>query len=236
MPDLPRHVAIVMDGNGRWGQLRGLPRWRGHAAGARAVRRTTEAACEMGLSHLTLFAFSSENWKRPAEEVEFLFDQFGRYLVEERRDLLGNSIRLTVIGRRDRFPKEVLEALAATEALSRGGRRLHLRLAIDYGGRQEIADTARRLAEQVACGLLSPEQIDEGVFGRAMAADGAPDPDLLIRTAGEQRLSNFLLWQASYAELYFTPVLWPDFGRAELAAAIEDYQARTRRFGALAAV
>ncbi len=233
MRSFPRHVAIVMDGNGRWAEQRGLPRWRGHAEGAQAVRRAVEAACELRIAYLTLFAFSSENWKRPAQEIGFLFDEFARYLAGEREELLKNEIRLSVIGRRDRLPSPLAEALEAAEAFTRQGRRLHLRLAVDYGGRQEIAAAARRLAEQVARGRLPAEQIDESLFGRALAADSVPDPDLIIRTAGQRRLSNFLLWQASYSELYFTAVLWPDFTRDDFFQACQDFQSRKRTFGAV---
>ncbi len=222
-----------MDGNGRWAEQRGMPRWKGHEAGIEAVRRTVRAACRHGVSILTLFAFSSENWKRPAKEVHILFSLFKRYLGEAGDELAANGIRLSAIGRRDRLSAAVCEALAAAEAATREGGRLHLRLAIDYGSRHEIAAAARSIAEMVVRGALNPRQIDEDVFTRAMSREATPDPDLIIRTAGERRLSNFLLWQAAYAEFYFSPRLWPDFEEADFEQALADYRGRTRKFGAL---
>jgi len=229
-----KHVAIIMDGNGRWAEMRGMPRWRGHEVGAQAVRRATEAACRLEIATLTLFAFSTENWKRPAKEVNILFSLFRRYLREERESLIENDIRLSAFGRRDRLSLAVREDLAATEEASRHGKRLHLRLALDYGARYEIVEASRALARQVACGRLRPEQIDEDRFLQAMVPEGVPDPDLLIRTAGERRLSNFLLWEAAYAELYFCPKLWPDFEETDLEDALADYHSRIRKFGGLA--
>jgi undecaprenyl diphosphate synthase len=228
-----RHVGIIMDGNGRWAEKRGLPRWKGHEAGIEAVRRVTKAACRHGISVLTLFAFSSENWKRPAKEVNILFSLFRRYLRETRDELIKNGIRLSAIGRRDRLSEGVREGIAAAESATLAGERLHLRLAIDYGSRQEIARAAQSLAELVARGLLQPQQIDEGLFIRTMASEAVPDPDLIIRTAGERRLSNFLLWQSAYAEFHFSSSLWPDFEEADFEEALADYQLRTRKFGAL---
>jgi len=229
-----RHVGIIMDGNGRWAEQRGMPRWKGHEAGIEAVRRVTRAACRRGISVLTLFAFSSENWKRPAKEVHILFSLFKRYLGETRDELISNGIRLSAIGRRDRLSTGVREAMAAAESATQAGGRLHLRLAIDYGSRHEIARAAQSLAEQVAGGLLRPQQIDEDLFFRAMASEAIPDPDLIIRTAGERRLSNFLLWQSAYAEFHFSARLWPDFEESDFEEALEDYGSRTRKFGALA--
>ncbi|HYK87411.1 MAG TPA: polyprenyl diphosphate synthase [Acidobacteriota bacterium] len=229
-----KHAAIIMDGNGRWAEMRGLPRWKGHEMGAHAVRRSTEAACRLGISVLTLFAFSTENWKRPAKEINILFSLFRRYLRNERGSLVENDIRLSAFGRRDRLSTAVLDDLAATEEATREGKRLHLRLALDYGGRFEIAMAARALAREVASGSLLPEQINEDRFRQALMPEDVPDPDLLIRTAGERRLSNFLLWQAAYSELYFCAKLWPDFGEADLEEALADYHSRTRKFGALA--
>jgi undecaprenyl diphosphate synthase len=229
-----RHVAIIMDGNGRWAEKRGMPRWRGHEAGIEAVRRVARAAGDHGVSVLTLFAFSSENWKRPAKEVHILFSLFRRYLEETRKELIDNGIRLSAIGRRDRLSASVREALAATESATLAGDRLHLRLAIDYGSRHEIAWAARSLAESVARGLLHPEQIDEALFVKTLAPENVPDPDLIIRTAGERRLSNFLLWQSAYAEFHFSPTLWPDFEEADFKLALADYRSRTRKYGALA--
>jgi undecaprenyl diphosphate synthase len=228
-----KHVAIIMDGNGRWAEMRGMPRWKGHEAGAQAVRRATEAACRLEIATLTLFAFSTENWRRPAKEVNILFSLFRRYLREERKSLIENEIRLSAFGRRDRLSSAVREDLAACEEASRQGRRLHLRLALDYGARYEIVEASRILARQVVCGGLRPEQIDEDRFSQAMAPEEVPDPDLLIRTAGERRLSNFLLWQAAYSELHFCPKLWPDFEETDLEEALADYHSRTRKFGGL---
>ncbi len=229
-----RHVAIIMDGNGRWAEQRGLPRWRGHEAGARAVRRVVEAACRLEIPVLTLFAFSSENWKRPQQEVDMLFRLFLRYVNEETRDLIKNDIRLSAFGRRDRFSPAVVDALERAERATHRCGRLHLRLALDYGSRYEIVAAVRSFASRSARGELNPEKIDEALFAEALGAQETPDPDLLIRTAGEQRLSNFLLWQAAYAELHFCPRLWPDFEESDLQEALVDYHARTRKFGALA--
>jgi undecaprenyl diphosphate synthase len=198
------------------------------------VRRATEEACRQGIPVLTLFAFSSENWKRPAREVHLLFSIFRRYLADERDALIRNGIRLSAIGRRDRFSKTVREALADTESATRAGRRLHLRLALDYGSRYEITEVARRLAHETLRGELRPEAIDEARFGAAFGLESVPDPDLIIRTAGERRLSNFLLWQGAYAELHFSAKLWPDFTEADLIEALSDYKSRTRKYGGLA--
>jgi undecaprenyl diphosphate synthase len=230
------HVAIIMDGNGRWAEQRGLPRWRGHEAGARAVRRTVEGACRLEIPVLSLFAFSSENWKRPAQEVETLFHLFLRYITEETSGLIKNDIRLSAFGRRDRFSPTVAAALAQAEQATRKCTRLHLRLALDYGSRYEVVEAARRLAREASIGNLAPEDINENLFASTLTRGDVPDPDLVIRTAGEQRLSNFLLWQAAYAELHFCPRLWPDFEESDLQEALADYHARTRKFGALACV
>ncbi len=230
-----KHVAIIMDGNGRWAEMRGMPRWKGHEVGAQAVRRATEAACRFEIPVLTLFAFSTENWKRPAKEVNILFSLFRRYLRDERNSLVENGIRLSAFGRRDRLSPAVVEDLAETEDATRDGKRLHLRLALDYGSRCEIVEAARNLAREAASGALLIDQIDEDRFRRAMMAEDIPDPDLLIRTAGERRLSNFLLWQSAYSEFYFCTKLWPDFQESDLAEALADYHSRTRKFGAVAA-
>ncbi|NWG14311.1 MAG: di-trans,poly-cis-decaprenylcistransferase [Acidobacteria bacterium] len=229
----PQHVAIIMDGNGRWARQRGMPRWRGHEAGAGAVRRATEAACRHGISCLTLYAFSSENWKRPAKEIHILFSLLRRYLVTERQALVDNGIRLTAFGRRDRLPAPVRQALCETEEATRRGGRLHLRLAVDYGARHEFIDAARALAWEAVRGIILPDQIDERSFERVLLSGTVPAPDLIIRTAGERRLSNFLLWQAAYAELYFCPKLWPDFDEGDFEAALADFRTRTRKFGSL---
>jgi undecaprenyl diphosphate synthase len=228
-----QHVAIIMDGNGRWAEQRGLPRWKGHEMGARSVRRMSEEACRQDIRFLTLFAFSSENWKRPSKEIQILFRLFLRYLGSERKSLLQNDIRLEALGRRDRLPIPVREALSAAEDATRNCKRLHLRIALDYGSRHEIVEAARRLACEIEQQRLKPEEITEAQFSQALCGEGVPDPDLIIRTAGEQRLSNFLLWQAAYSEFYFCPKLWPDFGEEDLAEALADYQSRTRKFGAL---
>lgn len=228
------HVAIIMDGNGRWAEQRGLPRWRGHEAGARSVRRVVEAACHLEIPVLTLFAFSSENWKRPQPEVDTLFRLFLRYVAEETEALVKNDIRLTAFGRRDRFSTAVVNALERAESATRHCGRLHLRLALDYGARYEIVVAARALARQAVCGDLAPDQIDESSFTAQLTSRDVPDPDLVIRTAGEQRLSNFLLWQTAYAELHFCPRLWPDFEESDLQEALADFHTRTRKFGALA--
>ncbi len=229
-----RHVAIIMDGNGRWAEQRGLPRWRGHEAGARAVRRVVEAACHLEIPVLTLFAFSSENWRRPRQEVDTLFRLFLRYVADETSGLVKNDIRLSAFGRRDRFSAVVVKALECAENATRNCVRLHLRLGLDYGSRYEIAAAARALAQQAARGELAPEEIDEDLFTENLTSRDVPDPDLVIRTAGEQRLSNFLLWQTAYAELHFCPRLWPDFEEIDLQEALADYHSRTRKFGALA--
>jgi undecaprenyl diphosphate synthase len=229
-----QHVAIIMDGNGRWAEQQGLPRWKGHEMGIQAVRRVSEGACRREIPILTLFAFSSENWKRPAEEIRILFNLFQHYLAAERQSLLQNEIRVSAFGRRDRLPPLVREALSSVEEETRGCRRLHLRIALDYGARYEIVEAARALARDVAQQRLQLDQITEEGFIKRLSSEGIPDPDLIIRTAGEQRLSNFLLWQAAYSEFYFSSKLWPDFDESDLDEAISDFRSRTRKFGALA--
>lgn len=228
----PRHVAVIMDGNGRWAKARLLPRIAGHKRGADAVRRIVEAAWEFGVEYLTLYAFSSENWKRPEEEVGGLMSLLRIYLRSELDELDRNGVRVRVIGDRRRLPPDICRMIAEAEARTIGNSRLTLILAVSYGGQGEIVQAARRLAEDVAAGRLRPEDIDESRFASCLETAGIPDPDLVIRTSGEQRLSNFLLWQAAYAELVFTDTLWPDFGREEFAAALREFQARDRRFGA----
>ncbi|WP_235704691.1 polyprenyl diphosphate synthase [Acidiphilium iwatense] len=221
-----------MDGNGRWATRRGLPRVAGHREGARAVRRTVEAAIEQGIGWLTLFAFSSENWRRPAEEVTDLTGLLRHYLRSELNELAEAGVRLRVIGERDRFGPAVQQELADAEVRTEANTTLNLVIALSYGARAEIAAAARRIAEAAKAGRLEPASIDEAGFAAHLATAGMPDPDLVIRTSGEQRLSNFLLWQAAYAELIFDDVLWPDFGAANLAGAIAEYTRRERRFGA----
>lgn len=229
-----QHVAIIMDGNGRWAEQRGMPRWKGHEMGAHSVRRVLEAACRRKIPVLTLFAFSSENWKRPQKEIRILFGLFQRYLVSERQKLVQNGIRVSAFGRRDRLPPLILEALSATEEATRGCERLHLRIALDYGSRHEIVEAVRSLALDVERRKINPEDITEESITRRLGAGDVPDPDLIIRTAGEQRLSNFLLWQAAYSEFYFCPKFWPDFNEDDLGEALADFGSRTRKFGALA--
>jgi len=228
---LPRHVAIIMDGNGRWAEHRGLPRVQGHLAGIESVREVTRESARLGLERLTLYAFSSENWKRPTEETGFLMELLERFLVEEREEIMENDVRLEAIGRLDGLPSPVQAQLRETRAMSAGNGGLTLSLALNYGGRAEIVDAARRLAAEVRDGTMRPEAIDEEAVARRLYAPGAPDPDLLIRTGGEMRVSNFLLWEISYAELYVTPTLWPDFRKEHLHAAVQAYTGRERRFG-----
>jgi undecaprenyl diphosphate synthase len=228
----PLHVAIIMDGNRRWAQARGLPVAQGHRAGAEAARRTVEAAAKQGLGWLTLFAFSSENWRRPAEEVAALTSLLRFYLRAEVANLVREGVRLRVIGNYDRFGPELARAIRAAEEATAGGMRLNLNLALSYGGRDEILFAVRAAARAVAEGRLAPEAIDEATFARLLQTAGIPDPDLIIRTSGEQRLSNFLLWQAAYAEFVFQDVLWPDYAAEHLAAALADFRRRERRYGA----
>jgi undecaprenyl diphosphate synthase len=228
---LPRHVAIIMDGNGRWARARGLPRVEGHRAGAQAVHRTVRAAREIGLEALTLYAFSEQNWGRPEDEVEALMHLLVQYVHEERAEILDNSIRLVTFGDTTRLPEWVQGPLAELCRVSANNRGMTLALALSYGGREEIVRGIRRLASEVRDGALRPEDIDEAAVERTLYTRGMPDPDLLIRTSGEERVSNFLLWQIAYAELYFTPVSWPEFDRDHLEEALRHYAARQRRFG-----
>jgi undecaprenyl diphosphate synthase len=229
-----RHLAIIMDGNGRWAEKQGLPRWKGHEMGAQAVRRISEAACRQGIPILTLFAFSSENWRRPAKEIRILFGLLQRYLISEQQNLIKNDIRISAFGRRDRLPPQALEALLAAETATGNCKRLHLRIALDYGARFEIVQAARTLALDFAGRKITLDQITEDSLAKEISADAIPDPDLIIRTAGERRLSNFLLWQAAYSEFYFSSRLWPDFNETDLEEALADYRSRIRKFGALA--
>ena len=229
------HVAIIMDGNGRWATARGLPRILGHRAGAQAVRRVVEACCELGVKALTLYAFSWENWDRPADEIHELMGLLDEFVRGETPTLLANQIRLRAIGRLEELPPGVTANLRRAIERTAHFERMTLTLALSYGGRQEIVDAARRLARLVQRGELSPEDIDEARVAQQLYAPDLPDPDLLIRTSGEQRLSNFLLWQSSYTELYVTPTLWPDFSKEDLIGAIAEYERRERRFGRVAA-
>jgi undecaprenyl diphosphate synthase len=229
---LPRHVAIIMDGNGRWAQARGLPRVAGHRQGADAVRRTLIAAGELGIPYLTLFGFSSENWKRPPDEVDSLMGLLRHYLRSEIAELHRNGVRLRVIGELNRLAADIAAMIRNAEALTQDNDRMNLTIALSYGGRAEIVAAARAIAAEVMEGKLALDRIDEAAVGRHLFTSELPEPDLLIRTSGEQRISNFLLWQCAYAELVFTKTLWPDFGRADLEQAVADYGGRERRYGA----
>ena len=228
---IPRHIAIIMDGNGRWAQQRRRPRIIGHRAGARAVRTCVEFCLSHGIEALTLFAFSSENWNRPEDEVGGLMKLFLGALEREVDELHRLGARLRFIGERSRFGAALLARMQAAEALTAGNTRLQLNIAASYGGRQDITDAARSLARDVAAGRLLPEQIDEASLNARMALADLPAPDLFIRTGGEIRISNFLLWQLAYTELWFTETLWPDVDAATLQRAIDDYAGRERRFG-----
>ena len=230
---LPRHIAIIMDGNGRWAQQQGLPRIEGHRRGVATVRRITEHCARRGIEQLTLYCLSSENWRRPEAELRFLMHLLEQYMIEERGLLMRERIRLAMIGRREGLPATTLAELDRTVAMCAANDGMRLCLAINYGGRGEIADAARRLAEEVRAGRLDPATIDEETFAARLDTAGMPDPDLLVRTAGEMRISNFLLWQISYAELWVTDVAWPEFTEADLDEAIAAFAGRDRRFGGL---
>lgn len=229
----PKHVAIIMDGNGRWAQQQGLPRIEGHRRGVDTVRMICETSVQLGLQAVTLYCLSSENWKRPREELDFLMQLLEQYLIEERQLIMEQGMRLRVIGRRDRLPAGVLSQIDETLAVSADNRGTQLVLAIDYGGRDELTAAVRQLCRAVANGELDPEQIDQSSVERHLYTAGLPDPDLLIRTGGELRVSNFLLWQISYSELWVTPKGWPEFSQADYLEAIGEYAARHRRFGGL---
>jgi undecaprenyl diphosphate synthase len=229
--NLPRHVAIIMDGNGRWAYQRGLPRIEGHQAAREVVREVVRACGELGLEALTLYAFSVENWARPWGEVLGLMRLLRTCLVEEVPELDRNNVRLRTVGQTDRLPRLCREALHRAIERTSGNTGLILNLALSYTGRSEIVDAARRIAADAAGGRLRSDAVDEACFARYLYAPDLPDPDLVIRTSGEMRISNFLLWQIAYAELHVTPVLWPDFGRRDLLEAIRNYQGRERRFG-----
>ncbi len=230
---VPRHVAIIMDGNGRWAQKRGLPRLAGHEQGSKSIRACVEAAIEKGVEYLTLYAFSSENWKRPAAEVEGLMRLLERFLDEKVKEMQKEGVRLLTIGRTSDLPpncqRKLREAISATSANSR----LTVILALSYSGRDEIVDAMRSLAREALAGSLVPDDIDAPLVASRLHTAGIPDPDLLIRTSGELRVSNFLLWQLSYTEIHVAPQLWPDFGKPEFFVALEDYSKRSRRFGGI---
>jgi undecaprenyl diphosphate synthase len=231
----PRHVAIIMDGNGRWAASRGLPRGEGHRRGVEALRRTVRAAGDLGISYLTIFSFSSENWSRPAKEVSDLMVLLRRFIRNDLAELHASNVLVRVIGEREGLDPEIAKLLQEAEDLTRHNSGLTLVIAFNYGGRQEIARAARGVAEEVAAGRLAPQAVTPELLYRFFDAPDIPDPDLLIRTSGEQRLSNFLLWQAAYSELVFLPVHWPDFDRAALEKAIDEFRRRERRFGGLVA-
>jgi undecaprenyl diphosphate synthase len=230
---LPRHVAVIMDGNGRWARQRGMPRVEGHLRGVQSVRATVEECCRLGLEQLTLYCLSSENWKRPQHELDFLMTLLHKYLLDERAEIMGQNIRFTVIGRRVGLPDNVLAEIDENIRVSLHNTGMTLALAINYGARTEIVDAMRTIAERVRGGKLDPAAIDEDTIGGSLYTAGMPDPDLLIRTAGEMRVSNYLLWQISYAELWVTDKCWPDFDRETLHQALRDFGQRERRFGGL---
>ena len=232
--EIPAHIAIIMDGNGRWAQERGEPRIRGHREGGESVRIITEACVRRGIRQLTLYAFSTENWRRPRSEVALLMRLLKSYLVKQRKTLLKNDIRFTTIGRTRDLPEPVQKELAETKRLTRHNKGMVLCLALSYGARREIANAARRLALDVHAGKIGARSINEKIFEQYLETAGMPDPDLLIRTAGEMRLSNFLLWQLSYAEIYVTKTCWPDFREDELDKALAAYARRERKFGRIA--
>ena len=228
---VPRHLAIIMDGNNRWARREGYPGVAGHRAGAEVVREIVSACEARGIRYLTLFAFSSENWGRPRAEVRALLALLSRYLRNEVEKLIKDGVRLRVIGRRDRFSTYLQKLIAKSEAATEAGDRATLTLALDYGGRWDVAEVTRSIAQDVAAGRLTPEEIGEETISQRLATAALPDPDLCIRTAGEARISNFLLWQFAYAEFWFTEVLWPDFDETVLDLALADYAVRERRFG-----
>jgi undecaprenyl diphosphate synthase len=230
---IPTHVAIIMDGNGRWAQSKGLPRNEGHRQGAKSVRRTCEACVEFGIKHLTLYCFSHENWKRPKQELDFLMGLLKKFLIDECHTLLEKNIRLSIIGRREGIPADVQAEMDRVLKESESCDGLQLCLAINYGSRQELTDACRAIAQKVRLGTVDPASIDEETIAQHLYTAGCPDPDLLIRTSGEMRISNYLLWQISYSELWITKRAWPEFGREEMLEAITEYSCRHRRFGGL---
>ncbi|MEX2036933.1 MAG: isoprenyl transferase [Xanthobacteraceae bacterium] len=233
--EMPRHVAIIMDGNGRWAAARGLPRGEGHRRGVEALRKTVRAAGELGISILTIFSFSAENWTRPASEIHDLMGLLRRFIRNDLAELHQSRVKVRVIGERDDLDPEIRRLLEEAEELTKNNDRLTLVVAFNYGARQEIARAAARIAAEVKAGRIDPSEVTADLIGQNLDAPDLPDPDLLIRTSGEQRLSNFLLWQAAYSELVFVPTYWPDFDRAALEGAIAEYHRRERRFGGLIA-
>ena len=230
----PRHVAIIMDGNGRWAKARGLPRTMGHRAGAEAVKRTVRAAAELGVGYLTLFGFSSENWGRPADEINELMRLLRMYLRSETAELHRNNIRLKVIGNREQLERDIVELIENAERITANNDAITVVIALNYGGRHDIMQAASAWAGMCREKGLEPSlEAAEEYFPSFLTTEGIPDPGILIRTSGEQRISNFLLWQSAYAEFFFTPTLWPDFSKSDLEAALKDYSSRERRYGAL---
>ena len=230
---LPKHIAVIMDGNGRWARMQGLPRIEGHRRGVKSVRLMVEECSRIGIEQLTLYCLSSENWKRPQHELTMLMHLLEQYVIEERAEIIRQDLKFGVIGRRDGLTPQVLHELQKTIDCSRDNAGMRLCLALNYGARGEIADAVRRIAEQVAAGNISPGEITEDTISANLYTAGMPDPDLIIRTAGEMRLSNFLLWQSSYAELWVTETCWPDFREPQLHQALRDFANRDRRYGGL---
>ena len=232
-PEIPRHIAIIMDGNGRWAKERGLPRLEGHRSGAESVREVMEACIELGVEYLTLYAFSSENWNRPETEVSALMTLLNRFLEEKAKDLDRQQVRLQAIGQLDRLPEKTRALIERIKVRTANHKKMTLVLALSYGGREEIVTAARSLATDAVAGTINPSDIDAELFASRLQTAGIPDPDLLVRTSGEMRVSNFLLWQISYAEIVIVKKFWPDFRQGDLFEAVKEYQRRHRRFGAL---
>jgi undecaprenyl diphosphate synthase len=230
---LPRHIAVIMDGNGRWAQNRGLPRVEGHRRGVKSVREIVEECARLGLGQLTLYCLSSENWKRPQRELDFLMSLLEQYVIEERSEIMRQDLVFSMIGRREGLSEGVLNEVEKTLTCSRDNQGMRLCLAVNYGGRSELVDAVKSLAREVVAGSLAPDDINEEQISSHLYTAGMPDPDLMIRTAGEMRISNFLLWQISYAELWVTQKCWPEFRRSDLIDALRDFASRDRRFGGL---
>lgn len=229
----PRHVAIIMDGNGRWASARHMPRLMGHRAGVAAVRNVVRAAGDIGLEYLTLYSFSSENWKRPRTEINDLMGLLRFYLRDDLEELHRNGVQIRVIGAKSQLEGDIVDLIEHAQKRTQDNTKLKLIVAFNYGGQDEIVEAARRIAEDAAAGKIAPADVTRDLFASYLATAGIPDPEIVIRTSGEQRLSNFLIWQSAYSEFVFTDTLWPDFGRAELIAAIREFQGRDRRFGGL---
>lgn len=233
LDNVPEHVAIIMDGNGRWAKRQGLPRIAGHHSGMKAVKRVTIAANDLGIKVLTMYAFSTENWKRPKEEVEFLMKLPQQFLAIELDDLIANNVQVRMMGYREQLPKHTLQALEEAIEKTKHNTGLILNFALNYGGQRELVESVRAIAREVQAGTLEPDQIEEDTIESKLLSNGLPDPDLLIRTSGELRLSNFMLWQLAYSELWFSDIYWPEFNEEHLREAVAEYQRRTRRYGGL---